>query len=53
MYLAELFPGATIEDVLNNTGFDIDVSRAVTAEEPDPEVLRVLTEVVDPLHVMV
>ena len=53
MYLAELFPGATVEDVLNNTGFDIDVSRAVTAEEPDPEVLRVLTEVVDPAHVMV
>ena len=53
MYLAELFPGATIEDVLNNTGFDIDVSRAVTTREPDPEVLRVLTEVVDPAHVMV
>ena len=53
MYLAELFPGATVEDVLDNTGFELDVSRAVTAKEPDPEVLRVLTEVVDPAHVMV
>ena len=39
--------------MLNNTGFDIDVSRAVTAQEPDPEVLRILTEVVDSAHVMV
>ena len=53
MYLAELFPGAAVEDVLNNTGFELDVSRAVTAKEPDPEVLRILTEVVDPAHVMV
>ncbi len=53
MYLAELFPGASIGDVLENTGFDIDVSRAAAAKEPDPEVLRVLTQVVDPAHVMV
>ena len=53
MYLAELFPGCSVEDVLANTGFALDVSRAVPAKEPDPEVLRVLTEVVDPLHVMV
>ena len=53
MYLAELFPGVSVEDVLENTGFAIDVSRAVPAREPDPDVLRVLTEKVDPLHVMV
>ena len=53
MYLAELFPGVTEQDVLDNTGFAIDVTRAVPAADPDPEVLRILTEVVDPLHVMV
>ena len=39
--------------MLDNTGFAIDVTRAVPAADPDPEVLRILTEVVDPLHVMV
>ena len=53
MYLAELFPGVSEQDVLDNTGFAIDVTRAVSAADPDPEVLRILTEVVDPLHVMV
>ena len=52
MYLAELFPGATVEEVLENTGFDIDVSRAVPAKEPDPEVLRILEEKVDPARLM-
>ena len=53
MYLADLFPGVSEQDVLDNTGFAIDVTRAVPAADPDPEVLRILTEVVDPLHVMV
>ena len=53
MYLAEVFPGVSVQDVLDNTGFDLDVSRAVTAADPDPETIRILTEVVDPLHVMV
>ncbi len=53
MYLAEIFPGVTPEEVVENTGFAIDVSRAVTAEDPDPDVIRVLTEKVDPAHVMI
>ena len=53
MYLAEVFPGVSVQDVLDNTGFDLDVSRAVTATDPDPETIRILTQVVDPLHVMV
>lgn len=28
MYLSELFPGATVEDALAQTGFAMDVSRA-------------------------
>ena len=52
MYLAELFPGATVEDVIANTSFDIDVSRAVPAKEPDPGVLRILVEKIDPARLM-
>ncbi len=53
MYLAEVFDGITPQDVLDNTGFDLDVRYAVQAKEPEAEVLRILTEVVDPAHVMV
>ena len=52
MYLAEIFPGVTVEEVKENTGFEIDCSRAVLCEEPDEETLRVLTEKVDPMHLM-
>lgn len=52
MYLAELFPGATVEQVLENTGFELDVSRAVPAKEPEPEVLYVLEKKVDPARLM-
>ncbi|MBP3836943.1 MAG: hypothetical protein J6E31_07610, partial [Pyramidobacter sp.] len=52
MYLAQLFPGVTAELVVANTGFAIDVSRAVPLGEPDPEVLRILTEKVDPSGLM-
>ena len=52
MYLAERFAGVTNEQVIENTGFIIDVSRAVEAVPPDPEVLRVLAEKVDPDRLM-
>lgn len=52
MYLAELFPGATVEQVLENTGFELDVSRAVPAKEPEPEVLYILEKKVDPARLM-
>lgn len=52
MYLAELFPGVTVEQVLENTGFYVDVSRAAPAELPTEEVIRVLEEQVDPMRLM-
>ncbi len=52
MYLAEVFPGVTAEQIVENTGFAIDVSRAVEAEPPSEEVLRILSEKVDPLRIM-
>lgn len=53
MFLAELFPTATIEQVIENTGFEIDVSRAVPAKEPDEDTIRILTEKVDPMRLMI
>lgn len=52
MYLAELFPGTTAEQVLENTGFEVDVSRAVPTRPPEEEVLRILEEKVDPMRLM-
>lgn len=52
MYLAELFSNATVEQVLENTGFAMDVSRAMPAREPEEEMLRTLTEKVDPARLM-
>lgn len=48
MYLAGYYPSSSPEDVLENTGFDIDVSRAVVLEEPDEEVIRLIREEIDP-----
>ena len=53
MYLAEYFPGVTIEEIVENTGFDIDTSRAVASEVPSDEVLDVLINKVDPLRMMI
>jgi glutaconate CoA-transferase subunit B len=48
MYLSEYYPGITIDKVVENTGFDIDVSQAVEAAAPTTEELRILREEVDP-----
>jgi glutaconate CoA-transferase subunit B len=52
MYLSEYFPGVTAEHIKENTGFDLDISRAVEAEPPSEEVLEILTKKVDPLRIM-
>jgi glutaconate CoA-transferase subunit B len=48
MYLAERFPGVTNSEVLENTGFALDVSRAVDALTPTAEELHILRHDVDP-----
>ena len=48
MYLAGYYKGVTPEMVQENTGFDIDVSRAVELPTPDPEVIRMIREEIDP-----
>ena len=42
MYLAEYFPGVKIEQIVENTGFEMDLSRAVVAEPPSEEMLDIL-----------
>lgn len=53
MYLAELFPGVALEQIKENTGFALDVSRAVTAQPPTQEYLLTLAQKVDPMHIMI
>jgi glutaconate CoA-transferase, subunit B len=53
MYLAEYFPGITPQKIQENTGFELDVSRAVEFELPGPEMLNVLITKVDPQRLMI
>ncbi|MDL2289136.1 CoA-transferase subunit beta [Clostridia bacterium OttesenSCG-928-F22] len=53
MYLSEYFPGVTVEQILENTGFEMDVSRAVEAKPPEESVLKILREVVDPARMFI
>lgn len=53
MYLAEYFPGVTPQEIQDNTGFEIDLSRAVESRPPQPDVLKVLINKVDPMRIMI
>ncbi len=48
MYLAGCYPGIAPADVLDNMGFDIDVSRAEQVEPPSPQELEILRDQCDP-----
>lgn len=48
MFLDRFYPGITPEVILENTGFDMDVSRAEQAVPPTEEELHILREVCDP-----
>jgi glutaconate CoA-transferase subunit B len=48
MYLAEYYPGVTIEQIRENTGFAFDTSEAQEAKAPADDELRILREEVDP-----
>jgi glutaconate CoA-transferase subunit B len=48
MYLAETYPGVTVDQVIENTGFALDVSRSTTAAAPTAEELAILRTEVDP-----
>ncbi|RPH35657.1 MAG: ketoacid-CoA transferase [Planctomycetota bacterium] len=48
MYLAERYEGVTDEQVRENTGFELDVTRATLTVPPTAEELRILRDDVDP-----
>jgi glutaconate CoA-transferase subunit B len=48
MYLAESFEGVAREQIQENTGFPLDVSRSTVAVPPTAEELRILRDDVDP-----
>jgi glutaconate CoA-transferase, subunit B len=51
---ATLHPGVTVEDVQQNTGFNLEFSEEVgTTPAPTPEELRLLREDIDPAHVYI
>jgi len=52
MYLAEYYPGVLVDRIIENTGFSIDVSKAVEAVAPSDEELSILREVVDPQRLL-
>jgi glutaconate CoA-transferase subunit B len=48
MYLCEYFPGVSIDEIVENTGFPLDASRAVEAAAPNADQLWILRQEVDP-----
>lgn len=48
MYLAERYEGVSIDEIVAQTGFELDVSRCGVAEPPSAEELRILRDEVDP-----
>ena len=44
MYLAEYFPGVDPRAIIENTGFELDIAKAVESEPPSEGVLEVLKE---------
>ena len=53
MYLAYYYPYSSPEICQENTGFEIDTSRAELMEGPDPEIIRVIREEIDPGQVFI
>lgn len=48
MYLAHYYESSSPEEVIENTGFEIDVSKATMTPPPEPEIIRLIREEIDP-----
>lgn len=53
MYLSEYYPGVSAAEVVEQTGFPIDVGGAVEAGPPGGDVLELLRNKIDPDHIYV
>jgi glutaconate CoA-transferase subunit B len=49
--LDAVFPGVSVEDVVNNTGWKLDTSKARTLEPPTEDELKALRMLVDPSRI--
>jgi len=47
-FIDNYYPGVTIEDIIENTGFELDTSRAVQLEAPTEEIIKMIREDIDP-----
>ncbi|MFI3250768.1 MAG: CoA-transferase subunit beta, partial [Eubacteriales bacterium] len=48
MYLAGYYETSSIEEIVENTGFEIDTSRAEKLAPPSPDVIKMIREEIDP-----
>ncbi len=53
MFLKTVYPGVQVADVVNHTGFDIDISRVAPTPPPSAEELRILRNVCDPQKLII
>lgn len=53
MYLAGYYESSSIEEIVENTGFEIDTSRAELLPPPSPEVIKAIREEIDPGQVFI
>jgi len=53
IYLWEYYPGVTPQQVQENTGFEIDISRAVESKSITEEELRVIRQEIDPQRLII
>jgi hypothetical protein len=53
MYLAGYYPTSSIEEIVENTGFEIDTDKAVALEAPSPEIIKLIREDIDPTQAFI
>lgn len=53
MYVAGYYETSSPEEIIESTGFAIDVSRAVKLPPPNPEVIRIIREEIDPTQAFI
>ena len=53
MFLSEIYPGISPEDVTKEVGFEIETDACLPLPPPRPEELRLLRERIDPLGLII
>ncbi len=53
MKLISVHPGVDIEDVVENTGFELVIEKVETTETPKDNEIKLLREVIDPLRMYI